>query len=122
MKKTTRPTMGFESLEGRSLMTATAITPNQVLVAEYYEVYLNRPVDPAGLATWSTMLDKGASPQAVGESIIHSAEYESGYVESDYEFYLDRTPTPAETNGWVAWLQKGHTTDELDAAFLASPE
>jgi hypothetical protein len=122
MRKMTRAAIQVESLEGRALMAAGPITPNQVLVAEYYELYLHRPVDPAGLATWTSQLSKGVSPQTVGQEIINSTEGRSVYIVADYQFYLNRSPSAAETTAWVSYLAKGNTTDQLDAEIMASPE
>src|SRR5437899_2675788 len=39
----------------------TSLSPNQLFVAEVYPDLLERPVDAAGLAVWSSLLDGGAS-------------------------------------------------------------
>jgi autotransporter-associated beta strand protein len=97
-------------------------SPNQRFVAQIYLDLLRRPVDPAGLAAWTSLLDQGASRQQVALAIASSPEYRMEQVESVYESLLGR---PADTTGLksaLAFLSAGNTPEDLRAVVAASPE
>jgi streptogramin lyase len=55
-------------------------------------------------------------------AITHSAEYYSHFVGQAYQHYLGRGPDAAGLSGWVGDMQQGLTDEQLEAAFIGSPE
>jgi hypothetical protein len=91
-----------------------------------YTALLGRNVDPAGLAYWQSVLQGGASRDAVAYAVIHSDEMYLRIIDQSYQNILHRGPSPAEEQYWLAAMQSGAVTvstisqDFLDSAeFLA---
>jgi hypothetical protein len=116
-----RSSLQVEPLEGRALLAAAA-TLSQVLVAEHYQVFLGRPTDAAGLASWTAQLDRGVSPNTVSLGIATSAESATDYVTNCYKVYLGRTPDSGGLNFWLGQLKSGRTPNQVAASILGSPE
>src|SRR5262249_56446324 len=70
-----RPKFQVEPLEGRALLA----TVNQILVAEEYELFLNRTPEPAGVFFLWAVLVPGAEPPKVGPAVCHSAGGDGGW-------------------------------------------
>lgn len=81
--------------------------PQATLVQTWYERYLKRSPDAAGLQTHTALLQQGISPEEVQAGILASAEYLARYGNNQVEFvrglYLDvlqRNPDPNEVGTW----------------------
>jgi hypothetical protein len=96
-------------------------TPNQRYVNALYQMLLQRPADP-GAAFWVNLLNQGASPATVVMAIEASTEYRTIEVQAIYQHFLHRAADPVGLQVWVSALGTGVTIEQLDAAFIASPE
>jgi hypothetical protein len=91
-------------------------------VGALYQDLLNRPVDAAGLATFSGQLAAGTMRSAVAEELLASNEYRGGLIASYYQAYLGRPADSGGTSTFLAQFALGATNDVIQAAFLASGE
>jgi hypothetical protein len=97
-------------------------TPNQRFVQQLYFDLLRRPVDPAGLASWTGWLDRGLSRTQVVTTIQNSAEYHSLVVGDLYQLVLERPVDSLGQATWVNFLSRGGTAAQLEAILLGSDE
>jgi|GEM_PF-1672751 len=112
-----------ELLEDR-LVPAIAGTANQNFVAQAYldQFGMQRQVDPAGLASWSGMLDQGASRLQVVLGIQNSPEFKIDEVTQAYLTILRRSPDVAGLNAFVGFLEAGGRIEQVEAIMYGSPE
>jgi Domain of unknown function (DUF4214) len=94
----------------------------QPLVSQIYNDVLGRPVDAAGLASWASVLDGGASAAQVASLIETTPEYRMNEVTNLYLLYLHRTPDDAGLNHFVTLLQNGARLEQVAAAIVGSAE
>jgi len=87
-----------------------------------YDDLFGRPVDPSGLATWTTLLMAGTPRRAVADAITSSDEFRTGLITNAYNLYLERDPEPAGLQHWLTAMRQGLTIQQLEAGFLGSPE
>lgn len=87
-----------------------------------YQLILNRPADPVGLADWTAALAAGAGAADVAQGFYDSVEYQTGLIQSYYQNYLGRPGTTSEVNSWVSLMLSGATAPQVAAGFLASQE
>src|SRR5262249_36280357 len=97
-------------------------TPSQRFVASVYLDVLGRPVDPTGLAYWSSLGDAGPSRVAVVGAIETSAEYRVNLVQSLYSQFLHRGADPMGLNFFVNLLGTGGTIEQAEALITGSLE
>lgn len=99
-----------------------------IQVQGYYQQYLGRAADSAGLTFWTNQLVNGVSETQVQVSFLTSSEYTNShpdivsYLFGLYEDVLDRAPDAA---GFAAWQQaalSGTSRAAIAQAFLTSPE
>jgi len=105
---------------------------HRALVESWYQLYLRRPADPAGLRDNVDRLRRGVSPIDVQASILGSEEYfklhgsrQRSWVAALYADVLDRSPSHREVQNWIQLLQRAGGSRERTAAdFLraAQPE
>lgn len=95
---------------------------NSGFVNGVYECLLARPVDPAGLSTWTTALSNGVSRNKVAYEIATSTEAYTDDVESDYQTLLSRPADPAGLATWVAALRSGVSDLQVFADIAGSQE
>jgi hypothetical protein len=62
------------------------------------------------------------SRSQVATALTHSYESYARFVTDAYQHYLKRTPDAAGLAGWVNLLQHGLSDEQLEAAFIGSPE
>jgi hypothetical protein len=104
-------------------LTVTHVsTANERFVAQLYTDLLQRPVDPSGLASWSAMLDHGASRAQVVLAIEGSQEYRTLLVQGLYQTFLHRAADPGGRDNFVAFLGSGGTVEQVQATIAGSPE
>ena len=97
----------------------TAISdPNQRFLSQVYLDLLQRPIDPSGLAAWSSELAAGVTRSQVVAAIETSVEYHTLEVEYLYGFLLNRQADPGGLAGWVYFLNQVGTHEQLEAQFL----
>src|SRR5262249_47780236 len=102
--------------------SASTLTANQLYVSKLYLDLLQRPVDSSGLASWTTMLDKGGSRAQVVAGIQNSPEYHVAEVQPLYGSVLQRVAEPAAVSHWAGFLDQGGTVEQLEAILLGSDE
>jgi hypothetical protein len=89
--------LSVEILEDRTV-PAGGLTANQATVSQLYLTLLNRPVDSAGLAFWSGLLDQGKSATQVVVGLENSLEFRTNEVNSLYQCLLHRPADQAGLN------------------------
>jgi hypothetical protein len=100
----------------------------RALVESWYQLYLHRPSDPAGLRNHLDLLRRGISPEDVQAGILRGEEYyqlhagrQRPWVAALYADILDRSPTPREVQGWIQTLgRNGGSRERTAAEFLRS--
>ena len=97
-------------------------TPNQRFVEQLYWDLLRRPVDAAGLASWSGLLDQGLARTQIATAIQNSPEYHTLVVGDLYLLVLGRTADASGLTTWVNFLNQGHTAEQLETILLGSEE
>jgi hypothetical protein len=114
---------------GGSTATATdtvidpvALSPNQSFVVQLYEDLLQRPADDAGLATWTSLLDQGASRTQVARDIEASGEYLGNEVQALYQHYLHRAADSGGLASLTQFLATGGTLEQAAAVIAGSAE
>ena len=91
-------------------------------LAALYQDLLNRPVDAAGLATFTGQLATGTTRSAVVEELLTSTEYRSDLIASYYQAYLDRPADRGGISTFLGQLARGASNDAVQAALLGSAE
>ena len=99
---------GYAALPNIRAMASTfsytqRFTQAQPVVKALYQDLLLRPVDPAGLQSWSAMLAGGASQQALVASLTKSPEYVRLRVSQAYLGVLGRAP---DAGGLASWSEQ----------------
>ncbi len=116
-----RRSLQVETLEDRCLPSASSLIANQQLVTQIYTELLQRPVDPAGLAYWSGLLNSGFTAQQVVSDIEASAEFRTDLLNSVYEKLLNRAVDGASVAGWLQFLNN-NSVEQLEATIAGSAE
>lgn len=114
----------------------TAVDDSGFVAAAYANV-LGRAPDPAGLASWVTLLAGGAERAAVMDAFVQSPEaradanlpvlavtdWEILQVARAYEVFMGRAGDPAGIQGWRQALEQGLiSSDQLATGFAESAE
>src|SRR5207245_7350579 len=97
-------------------------TANQRFVEQVYFDLLRRPIDPAGLASWTGWLDEGLSRTQVVAAIQNSPECHALVVEDLYQLVLERPVDGSGLPTWTNFLTRGGTAEQLEAVLLGSDE
>jgi hypothetical protein len=100
----------------------SALSANELYVSKLYLDFLQRPVEAAGLASWTAILDKGGSRARVVQGIENSQEYHAVEVQTVYHTVLGRTAEPSAVSRWGSFLDQGGTAEQLEAILLGSDE
>jgi hypothetical protein len=97
-------------------------------VTSYYQTFLNRAPDSAGLAHWVGALQTGATQQQLVLSFIRSVEFVNQhnshtlFVTALYNEVLGRSPDGGSA-GWVGALDNGTLSEpQVAASFINSVE
>jgi hypothetical protein len=97
--------------------------PNADYVEAVYRAVLDRNADPAGLASWTSQLARGAVTRLqVVQGIRNSTEHFTQEVEEFYQTLLGRAADPQGLQMWVQQLQNGMREEQVAFDFLDSPE
>lgn len=82
------------------------------VIADLYETYLGRAVDPAGLSYWLGVWNANQGPEQVQAGIIGSQEFfqtaggtPQAWVTALYQNLFERNPGPSEVAYWVGVIQ-----------------
>jgi hypothetical protein len=98
------------------------------LVQSYYQRFLQRPADPAGLQMWATQMANGLPVEAVQAGILASDEYyqlqgsnPTGFIVGLYQDVLGRAPNDFEIQTWLNyWNQVNGDRQQLASTFLVA--
>jgi uncharacterized delta-60 repeat protein len=96
--------------------------PNQRFLTHVYLDLLGRLPDPSGQASWTGLLNQGATRTQVVQMIEASAEYQSDAVQYLYGYVLGRAADSTGMSGWSNFLAQGGTAEQLEANLLGSDE
>jgi hypothetical protein len=96
--------------------------PSPRFVAQTYRDLLGRPVDPAGLAFWSGLIDHGVGRVQVARAIENSLEFRIHEVQETYRNVLRRDADVQGLNLGVQFLAGGATRDRLRSVLFGSDE
>lgn len=100
-----------------------------VVVQAGYQAVLNRAPDPGGLATWSGVLERGASPEQLYADLAASTEFyqrgggtTSGFVSSIYQHLFQRPADPGGLAAWSSLVDHGTPRYDMAISFMQSQE
>ena len=144
------------SLSGTQLAYGIIFSPefqnrnlsNEDFVECLYQMFLDRPSDPAGKADWVSQLNNGASREAIFAGFVNSVEYfnlcrtyglnagyymvgvdmnrqgaVNGFVDRLYGYCLGRSGDQGGQQNWVTQLINGSATGtQVAYGFFFSPE
>ena len=118
--------------DGRDAVVARFANSSEwvsALVTGYYRSTLDRAPDAAGLAHWTTAIQRGMTAARAAAHFYGSPEYfaRSGgtpraWVADLYEEILDRAPDAAGLSHWAAMVGRGVPRDQIAASFYGSVE
>jgi hypothetical protein len=83
-----------------------------------YQNFLNRPVDPTGMAQWGSLLSAGYSTTQVALGILSTQEYLTVLVQQDYQTYMNRQADPTSLSAYVTALGTGTMNNDMVVASL----
>jgi hypothetical protein len=120
--------LNLETLEKRTVPTVVhwanlpQPAPNDVFLATLYQGELQRPIDPAGLGYWRSVVGEPNGRTQAAQGIFSSNEYFNREIWTDYSALLGRDPDP---QGWLTFMhafQDGATPQAVKASILGSDE
>ena len=100
----------------------------QLEIEGYYQQFLHRPADVAGLQVFEHMFSMGLSETAVETDFTTSAEYlqahptAAAFVQGLYQDLLQRAPGEVKTAAWVDQLESGQSQATVAADIAQSQE
>jgi len=97
---------------------------NAGFVQKLFNDILGRSADPAGLASWTSVLDRGiVSRSQLADLVLHSNERNVNEIGDYYQQFLGRAASAAEKQTWATLVDQGYLSlPSVAAAFLASQE
>jgi hypothetical protein len=100
-----------------------------ILIGGYYETFLGRAPDSAGLSFWMAQLSAGVSDNSVLSGILGSPEFYAnsggtpgGFVTALYMMLLGRAPDSVGLSFWESQLSSGASRSGVAFAILSSSE
>ncbi len=98
-------------------------------VSAMYQLYLQRPADPAGAQYWVSFLQTGGTLEEVAAGLTSSQEYfvleggtNQGFIIGLYQEVLNRSASSGEIAGWETALDNGESRFDVSLTFLTSQE
>jgi hypothetical protein len=104
-----------------TLDVSGALNSGRSFVQTLYQDLLGRTGTIAELDPWVNLLSTGGQ-QAVVHSILNSSESLGRIVDGLYVRFLGRQSDAPGRAAWIGFLQSNHTEEEIENAFLTSPE
>ena len=95
---------------------------NTVFVVGLYNVLLDRPADPAGLAAGVAFLNSGGTPTGLAQALESSVEFLNREAIRIVRRYLHRAPSTAEIANVSGYLASGNTPEQAASFFIGSAE
>jgi hypothetical protein len=105
--------------------SAKAVVPDRTrtFLEHLYQDVLGRPIDPAALAQFGSLLAQGSMTRAqVVQVVLGSAENATVVVRGLYMLLLHRPPDPQGLAAFVTALQHGTTAEQIASLLVASDE
>jgi hypothetical protein len=107
-----------------------AYNPNSAIVRSEYLTGLGRDAESGGLAAWTNLVNNGASPTQLGESLAvtpeflaqHGAQSNTDFINTLYQNGLGRAPDAGGLGFWTNALQGGTSRGGLVSAIATTPE
>lgn len=121
----------LEPLEDRLALTtvgppaapASANSTFGLYASAVYSALLQRAIDPASMAFWTSELSSGVPLQEMAGAVSHSGEYYGNEVIGpDFQQYLHRGASASDIAVYAAALQAGATDEQVEASLVASDE
>ncbi len=104
-----------------SVDTTDSIVSNAAFVQTLYTKLLGRSASSSEVSFWVSAI--GAQGQAaVANDILRSSESLGPIVDKLYIQFLGRQSDSSGRAAWISFLQNGGTEEQVETAFLASPE
>jgi SpoIID/LytB domain protein len=104
-------------------ISGTSLAEAQSVVKALYQDLLLRPVDAAGLGSWSLLLASGTGQPALVAALTKSPEYVRLRVGQAYKGVLGRAPDAAGLAGWSGQILAGRVpVDDVQRRFFSSQE
>ncbi|HEV8062702.1 MAG TPA: DUF4214 domain-containing protein [Gemmataceae bacterium] len=104
-----------------SVDTTDSIVSNAAFVQTLYTKLLGRSASSSEVSFWVSAI--GAQGQAgVANDILRSSESLGPIVDKLYIQFLGRQSDSSGRAAWIGFLQNGGTEEQVETAFLASPE
>ncbi len=102
---------------------ATADSPFALYASAVYKDVLQRQIDPAALAYWTSLLDAGLPVQELAGAVAHSDEYDANVVIGpDFQQYLHRDASASDIAFYTTAMQSGARDEQIEAVLVASDE
>ena len=95
---------------------------NQGYVIGLYQDVLNRTPTQNEVNGWVTLLNAGATRNAVATFFLNSTEYRTDLINTDYQTFLLRSPDAGGLAIWLNAFKAGATDQQVLAAIFGSPE
>jgi SpoIID/LytB domain protein len=115
-----RASLGLKS----TWFSISGITSTQAaaVVQSLYQDVLGRAPEPAGLASWTTILLTTGAPQVITNGIVYSRERLNTLIATEYRNALHREPEAGGLENWALYLERGAGVSDLQVGVYASPE
>jgi hypothetical protein len=102
----------------------------RALVESWYQLYLHRAADPAGMRDYLDRPSRGVGPLEVQAAFLGGDEYFRLYngrprvwIAALYRDVLDRSPSPAEIQNWMQSLSRsGGSREQTSLEFLRAAQ
>lgn len=122
-RRTGGPERVMAGIAGSNEFFASASATHVGWVTELYRRLLGREPEPAGLAYWVDLLDRGATTrEQVVLGFVRSEENHRNLVAAWYWQYLGREPDADGLAWWVAQLRGGASQRHIQSALIESAE
>lgn len=117
---------GVKQAGGSQLVSEVATVVNTSPQASWadnaFENLLGREINPGALTDFVAAQQTGISRLALSLFITGSDEYLTDEIDRAYVEFLGRVADPQGQAFWLAQIRDGLTYEQLQAAFIASPE
>ena len=111
----------FVGTNGGSINLANPVASNAAFVETLYTRLLDRSASSSELTFWIKQVNLQGQA-AVANAILRSSESLGPIVDKLYIQFLGRQSDSSGRAGWISFLQNGGTEEQVETAFLASPE
>ena len=100
-----------------------------VVIQGYYQTFLGRSADAAGLSYWLAQCQNGLAIEQISVQFVSSDEYyrnngnnDTAFIQSLYKRFLNRDADSDGLSYWKQQLSSGKTRTEVATGFVTSDE